>query len=61
MARVRRQRTASISSAAVRHKQDSRKKAPYRVILEEVTQKKKLQTYVSLKLDPKSAWQGSLE
>ena len=47
MARVRTRRAASVDTAAVRHKQAERKKAPYKVILEEVTQKKKLRTYVS--------------
>ncbi|KAL9129092.1 MAG: hypothetical protein Q9217_002364 [Psora testacea] len=47
MARVRKERAANVGSAAARHKQETRKKAPYRVVLEEVTQKKKLRTYLS--------------
>ena len=46
MARVRSERAASVTSGIARHKQAERKKASYKVVYEEISRKKKLQTFV---------------
>lgn len=52
MTRVRRERSASVRSAAARHK-TADKKPSYKVIVEEITQKKKpLKTHVCYYLAP---------
>ncbi|KAG8528093.1 uncharacterized protein KY384_007009 [Bacidia gigantensis] len=52
MAPVHRKRAASVASGTSRHEQAGRRSAPYKVIFEEITQKKKLLTYLTHDVNP---------